>query len=232
MIASMAPYGAGQAITAIRPSADTFTLLYVDTYGAVHGCILILPKASGNRVTAVLAESRIFPSEYPKSGLMGSAESAFQQTPANERGGPHSQPSLEVALLTESVDGVPSEFAAAEYEYLVSQLADSGLFANVWRQGDVRRYAGDLVVHVDIRELKKGSARVRGLVPFAGATVIKANLTLTDAHGRTLFQTDVEGTKRTHGENLGAANSLAKKVRKELKKIPNLESATYVFPKQ
>jgi hypothetical protein len=54
--------------------------------------------------------------------------------------------------------------------------------------------------------------------------VIKANLTLTDAHGRTLFQTDVEGTKRTHGENLGAANSLAKKVRKELKDVPNLES--------
>ena len=223
-LAGMAPYGAGQVITAIRPSADTLTLLYRDSFDAIHGCILILPKGAGDSVVTALAETKVTPSEYPKSSQFGSIETTSQTAPKSSPEIHPSKPSAEVDLLTENVDGIPSAFPVAEYEELVSQLKESGLFETVSRQGDTRRNAGALVLHVNIEEFKKGSARSRGLVPFTGATVIKTNVTLVDLSGRTVFQQNIEGSKRLQGESLDATNSLAKKVRKELQKTPALES--------
>ncbi len=223
-LAGMAPYGVGQAITAIRPSADTLTLLYRDSSSAIHGCILILPKGAGDAVVTALADAKILPTEYPKSGQFGLTEGALRTTPASNAEIKRSKPSVEVDLLTESADGVPSAFPIAEYEELISQLTDSGLFEKVWRQGDTRRNSGTLVLQVNINELKTGSARSRGLVPFTGATVIKTNVTLVDSSGRTVFQQNIKGSKRMRGESLDATASLAKEIRKELLKAPGLRS--------
>jgi len=54
--------------------------------------------------------------------------------------------------------------------------------------------------------------------------VIKTNVTLTSLSGQTIFQKDIKGSKRAQGESLDAINSLAKKVRKELQKVPALKS--------
>ena len=223
MIAGMAPYGVGQVFTAIRPSVDVLTLLYRDDFHAVHGSILILPKGEGDTVEAALAKVKLSPTEYPKSGRLGPEEMTPATAQEKRTEGEHVKPSVVVNLLTESVDGVPPEFPVAEYEELIAQLTDSGLFANVWRQGDVRKRPDALVLHVNVEAMKKGSARSRGLVPFTGATVIKSTITLVDASGQTAFQANVEGTKRMRGESLDATNSLAKKVRKELEKAPALK---------
>ncbi len=223
-LAEMAPYGVGQTITAIRPSADTLTLLYRDSSSAIHGCILILPKGAGDAVVTALADARILPTEYPKSGQFGLTDTAPQATPTTSTEIERSKPSVEVDLLTESVDGVPSAFPIAEDEELISQLPDSGLFEKVWRQGDTRRNSGTFVLQINIDELKTGSARSRGLVPFTGATVIKTNVMLVDSSGRTVFQQNIEGSKRMRGESLDATASLAQKIRKELRKAPALKS--------
>ncbi len=80
------------------------------------------------------------------------------------------------------------------------------------------------MLHVNIEEFKKGSARSRGVLPFTGATIVKTNVSLVDLSGQTIFQKDIEGSKRTQGESLEAINSLAKKIRKELQKVPALKS--------
>jgi hypothetical protein len=226
-IAGMAPYGVGQVITAIRPTAGTLTLLYVDKSQAVHGCILIVPKEAEDSLTTTLAKEKVSSSEYPKSGqwglTMATSEIAVQNSAASDA---NPKPSVVVSLLTESVDGIPSAFPIAEYEELIAQLTDSGMFAKVWREGDVHRNPNALVLKVNIEDLKKGSARSRGLVPFTGATVIKTQVSLLDMAGHTLYQADIEGAKRMRGENLDATSGLAKKVKKELQKAPGLKAHT------
>lgn len=217
-LAGMAPYGAGLVITAIRPSADTLTVLYLDSSNAIHGCVLILPKGAGESVVTALADAKISLSEYPKSGRFDAMETSLPTAPTSSPEIEHFKPSIEVDLPTESVDGIPSAFPVAEYEELVAQLTDSGLFAAVWRQGDARAHSGSLVLHVNITELKEGSARSRGLVHFTGATVIKTQVALIDSAGHTTFAQNVNGSKRMQGENLEATTALAKTTRKQLQK--------------
>jgi hypothetical protein len=224
-LAGMAPYGVGQVISAIRPSVDTLTLLYRDSWEGVHGCIFILPKGTGDNVVSALAESKLPPSNYPKSGEFGLAVRALHVAPNSGDTIARSKPFVEVDLITETIDGVPSAFPIAEYEELVSQLTESGLFTEVWRQGDTRRAADAFVLHVEIYELTKGSARARALVPFTGATVIKTKVTLSDPSGRLVFQQDLEGSKRLQGESLDATASLAKRIRKELERSVELKSS-------
>jgi hypothetical protein len=61
------------------------------------------------------------------------------------------RPSLQVALLTESIDGIPAAFPVGAYEALVTELTASGLFEHVWRQGDSRIDSDVLTLHVNIR---------------------------------------------------------------------------------
>ncbi len=222
-LAEAAPYGVGFAVTMTRPSAEALTMFYRDSDGAIHGCVLVLPKDSGDRVTSALAV-QLSPTDYPKTGDLMPSETRHDpgtQMPATS--GLY-KPSVEVTLPSESVDGIPSAFPAAVYEDLIEQLTQSGLFAHVWRAGDIRRTPDTLVLHLDIENWKKGSARSRGLNLFTGATKIKSSVTLVDASGRTVYQGKVDGEKRSNGENLEATNSLAKHVSKALKKTPDLQS--------
>ncbi|QMV19538.1 DUF4410 domain-containing protein [Granulicella sp. 5B5] len=221
-LAEAAPYGVGAVITSIRPSTDVLTVFYKDAERAVRGCVLVLPKDTGKGVVSALARAGLSPMDYPKAGNLTTSEAQRDSethvapipTPA--------KPSIEVALPSETADGIPPAFVAAVFEDLIKQLAQSGLFSNVWRAGDIRATQGTLVLHMDIENWKKGSARQRGLVPFTGATVIKTRITLVGAPGRTVFQGEVDGAKRTKGESLDVTNSLAKHVRKALEKAPGL----------
>ncbi|HEY0263482.1 MAG TPA: DUF4410 domain-containing protein [Granulicella sp.] len=222
-LAEMAPYGVGFAVSMTRPSADILTLFYRDSSRAIHGCVLVLPKDSGERVASALAGVKLSPSGYPKTGDLMPSEPLHKPEIQMAAASIPSRPSVEVALPSERIDGLPSAFPAAVYENLVEQLKQSGLFAHVGRAGDIRRTPDALVLHVDIESWKKGSARGR-LVPFTGATEIKSRVTLEDASGRAVFRSEVDGAKRMKGESLDAANSLAKHVRKELEKTRYLQS--------
>ena len=222
-LAQAAPYGIGFAVAMTRPSVETLTLFYSDSYRAIRGCILVLPKDTGERVVSAFTGVGLSPTDYPKTGGLKSSEpqreSGSQMTAASSL----PKPSVEVTLPPESVGGIPSAFSAAVYEDLMEQLTQSGLFAHVWRAGDTRRTPDTLVLHVDIEDWKKGSARGRGLGPFTGATVMKSSVTLEDRSGRRVFQGKVGGAKRMKGESLEVTNSLAKHVRKALEKTPDLQ---------
>ncbi len=224
-LAEAAPYGVGAVITSIRPSTDVLTVFYMDAEGAVQGCVLVLPKDTGKSVISALASAGISPMNYPRIGKTGNLTTAeTRREPETHVAPTPTRPSIEVALPSESVDGIPPAFVAAVFEDLIQQLTQSGLFAHVWREGDVRTTPDTLVLHSDLESWKKGSACQRGLVPFTGATLIKTRITLANASGRTVFQSEVDGSKRTKGESLDVAKSLAKHVRKAVEKTPELQA--------
>jgi len=224
-VAGMAPYGAGQAITMIRPGVDTFTLLYMADDHAVHGAVLLLPKGKGNKVIGVLVKAGVSSRDYPRTGLTSATQdvSTGALKLVKDLGEAQARRSVQVALPTESVDGIPPQFPIGLYEELVAQLSKSGTFENVWRQGDNRADSDALRLHVNILQVKKGSARLRGLVPFAGPTVIKAHVQLTDASHRVLLDKDMNGAERLRGENIVATKHLSKKIEKELAKLPGVK---------
>jgi hypothetical protein len=225
VVAGLAPYGAGQAITMIRPGVDTFTLLYVGADHAMHGAVLLLPKGKGYKVTGVLVKGGASAQDYPQTGPAASLQGLSTGTLklVKDLGEAQVRRSVQVALPTETVDGIPPQFPIGLYEDLIAQLSKSGAFENVWRQGDARADSDALTLHVDILQLKKGSARLRGLVPFAGPTVIKARVRLTDASNRVLLDKDMSGAERLRGENIVATKHLSKKIERELAKLPAIK---------
>ena len=224
-VAGMAPYGAGQAITMIRPGVDTFTLLYMGDDHTVHGAVLLLPKGKGDKVTGVLRKAGVSVQDYPQTGLAATRQglSTGALKLVKDSGEAQVRRSVQVALPTESVDGIPPQFPIGLYEDLIAQLSKGGTFENVWRQGDRRADSDVLTLRVAILQVKKGSARLRGLVPFAGPTVIKAHVRLTDAANRVLLDEDMNGAERLRGENIVAAKHLSKKIEKELAKLPDVK---------
>jgi Domain of unknown function (DUF4410) len=225
-VVGMAPYGTGPAITMIRPGVDTLTLLYMGEDHAVHGAVLLLPRGKGEKVTRVLVKAGVSPIDYPQTGLLSSPQgvSAVALRLMKHAGEAQDRRSVQVALPTESVDGVPPQFPIGLYEELVAQLGKSGMFENVWRQGDGHADSDVLMLHVDILQVKKGSARLRGLVPFAGPTVIKAHIRLSNASNQLLLDEEVSGAERLRGENIVATKHLAKRIKKELAKVPDVKA--------
>lgn len=228
-LAEAAPYGVGFAVTMTRPSAETLTLFYRDSFGAIHGGVLVLPKDTEGPVLSALA-GRLslsgYPRDvYPKTGHLLPARTeqkpGVQTPPAS---GPI-KPDVEVAPPSESVDGIPPAFAAAVFEDLVRQLTQSGQFSHVWREGDVRRAPDTLVLHLEMERWKQGSPRARGFGPFTGATQIKSSVRLEDRSGRIVFQGKVDNAKRMKGESLDVADGIAKHVRKALEKAPSLQAS-------
>ncbi len=209
-IASMAPYGVGQVISAIRPNSDVLTVVYLDDARAVHGSVLILPQGRGDDVTQQFVRFGIIPRDYPKAGPIP-MESADKKGLRRDIEMAQGSPSIQVALLTTTEDGIPAAFPIGVYEDLISQLKNSGRFERVWRQGDNRVDPNALTLHVNILDWKKGSARSRNLVPFTGATKLNVEVQLTDATGKVLFNKKVDGAKRTHGENMTVTDDSCKK---------------------
>lgn len=222
-VAQALPYGVGFAVKMSRPAAESLTLLYRDSSNALHGGVLVLPKDTGERVVSALA-AKLSPADYPKTGNLVPSEPRREP---GEQAAPTpkmAKPDIEVALPSESVDGIPSAVPAALFEDVIAQLTQSGHFEHVWRSGDTRSTRDTLILHLDVEGWKLGSARGRAFGPFTGTTAIQSNVTLEDRSGRVIFQGKADSSKRMDGENLEAANGLAKKVRKVLEKVPDLQT--------
>jgi hypothetical protein len=225
VITGMAPYGVGQLIGAIRPADDILTLAYTDNYHALHGAVLLLHKGKGAEVVQTLAREGMYPQDDLRRGSISSGDGDEHCTGRNASAGP-SLPSLVVDYPTESEDGIPGAFPVAVYENVIAQLRLSELFSNVWRQGDTRIGPGTMALEIDLQQLKKGSARSRAMIPFTGATVIKAEARLVDSEHRVLIEKRVSSAKRLAGENLDVARILSKRIEKVLLPMPSTERAT------
>ena len=224
-VVGLAPYGAGQLISVIRPAVDTLTLVYTDDNQAAHGTVLLLHKGKGDDVIRTLAKDGLVPQDYSQPGAIPTG--IADRNPAKmERDKSLGRPSLEVTLPTIGVDGIPAEFPVGIYEELVAKLGSSGMFENVWRQGDNRIGPDVLILHIDIEQMKKGSARARALVPFTGASVIKVDVQLTDPAQKVLLNEQIIAAKRFRGENLDVTKILANKVKKEIAKLSDLNPRT------
>ncbi len=219
-IAQAAPYGIGFAVTMTRPKAETLTLLYKDRTNAIHGTVLVLPKDADRQFASAM---RLQATNYPRTGAVIPAD--LQQAPYSaEPTTGATKPEIEVAIPSESIDGIPSAVPVTIYEEVIEQLTQSGLFAHVWRAGDVRRPATRLILHLDLDAWKQGNARSRGFGPLTGATQIQSGIKLEDNAGHVVFEGSSKGSKRMKGENLDATIGLAKHVRKALEKAPGLQS--------
>ena len=79
---------------------------------------------------------------------------------------------------------------------LIARLGESGIFANVWRQGDKRIDANVIVLNIGVQPRSR------------------QNVELTDHTQNVLLKKQVSAAIRFHGENMEAGHSLCKKVRK------------------
>lgn len=205
----LAPFGAGTAVSMIRPGVDMVSLLYRDERRALHGCLLMLPKGRGAEV------ERFF--EAAPQGHPPARRPVPTLPPAASKAVPDKYRILAKQLEVAPVDAgvtVPAEFRVAVYEQLVESMRACGLFANVWRAGDHEADGNPdrLVLTATIVSLQKGSARVRVLSPLGGATVVKARVRLLDRAESPILDREVTGAVRLQGESLNAADNLAKKV--------------------
>jgi hypothetical protein len=222
-VVGLAPFGIGQVTSAVRPSVDTFALLYTDENNAIHGAILLLPQGKGGDVSKRLATVGLTPSDYPKTGSLDNKPVANRSEVKKELAAEHGHPSVEVELFSESADGIPAAFPLTAYENLVTDMSKSGMFEHIWRQGDKRIDPGALVLKVSLQKLKKGSARARAIVPFTGATVLTIDLQLRDAAGHILLQKQIDASKRLRGENLEVTKGLSKRICKEITETAGLK---------
>lgn len=227
-LASLAPNGAGQIYSAIRPGAEYLTIFYSDENNALHGVVLLLPRSPREDVLRALTASGLESGD--KTGLAGIADRAPDTDGANSRTAilthrRDPRPDAVIAMPLAN-DLLPPAFAAASYESLIIQTRKSGLFGQVWRQGDVRADSNALRLGLDVTEYKKGNAGVRGAIPvagmIAGKTLIRASLRLHDADGKIVFEQEVKGSKRMMGESIAASMSLAQRAVKALTKAPGL----------
>lgn len=228
-LASLAPNGAGQIYSAIRPGAETLTLFYRDENDALHGVVILIPKSSKDETLSAFARLGIEPHDIASLETMqeeGRNGRVWVPAVSNRddrgRGG---RQSVQVAL-PQANDILPAAFTAATYEALIAQTRKSGLFEEVWRQGDARTGADALRLSLDVTEYKKGNPGVRGAIPvvgmIAGKTLIRANLRLAESSGRVLLEEEVKGSKRMMGESIAASTSLAQRSTKTLAKAPGL----------
>jgi hypothetical protein len=183
----------------------------------LHYAILALPKGQGEQQRAQLIAAGSYVRAPSGQGLQdGKPAPPVGSKPIRSR-----LPAS--AIQIEPVDarnvGIPIEFRAAIYEYLITRVRESGKFQQVFRSGD-RAAAGvrDLVtLHARVEKFKQGSQIERELTTVLGSTNVGVDAWVTDRDGRVLLADRVQGKVRFFGENLGATNDLAKRIAKRLR---------------
>lgn len=219
-LASLAPNGAGQIYSAVRPGAATLTLFYVDANDALHAVVLLVPKDSRDAIAAALAGMGVGGvtqvDQLAQAPSMRRERVAREGLASSERTPSASGDPRALRIAVPDSDGLlPPSFVAATYEALVAQAMKSGRFGTVWRQGDRRADGEGASLRLRVTAYKKGAAGLRGAVPVVGMvvgkTLIRADLSLDDAAGRPLVRQEVKGSKRMMGESIAAAASLAQR---------------------
>jgi hypothetical protein len=229
-LASLAPNGAGQVYSAIRPGAALFTFFYTDAQDAVHAVVLLVPKASKDAIVARLAQAGLVAGDAASTfaKVDGPAPPPLRPRPPRAMAAalPSAADTLRIAV-PESDGILPPSFVAATYEALIDEATKRGGYGTVWRQGDRRDQGGGSSLTLSVTAFKKGSAALRGAIPvvgmIAGKTLIRADLALDDAAGRPLLRREVKGSKRMMGESLAASTSLAQRAIKALAPDPRAD---------
>jgi hypothetical protein len=113
---------------------------------------------------------------------------------------------------------LPPAFQMAIYEDALAEVKKTGIFEEIYRDGD-RRAANAtdrVVLHTDVRGFKQGSARERQVITVAGKTSIKVHMQVVNPDGKVLLEKDIEGKVRFFGENMRATYDLAKSIARTL----------------
>jgi hypothetical protein len=216
--AMAAPYDSGAALSILlRTTVDTLTVSNRDSGGGLHYAILALSKGQGEQQRAQLITAGAHVRAPSGQGLQEGRPAALEAPKAN--GSKLSASAIQIEPVDAGNIGIPTEFRAAIYEYLIMRVRESGTFQQVFRSGD-RAAAGvrDLVtLHTTVNKFKQGSQMQREVTTVLGSTNVDVDAWVTDRDGRVLLADLVQGKVRFFGENLGATNDLAKHIAKRLK---------------
>jgi hypothetical protein len=216
--AMAAPYDSGAALSILlRTTVDTLTVSNRDSGGGLHYAILALSKGQGEQQRAQLITAGAHVRATSGQGLQEGKPAAPEAPKAN--GSKLSASAIQIEPVDAGNVGIPTEFRAAIYEYLVKRVRESGKFQQVFRSGD-RAAAGvrDLVtLHTTVEKFKQGSQIQREITTVLGSTSVGVDAWVTDGDRRVLLTDRVQGKVRFFGENLGATNDLAKHIAKRLK---------------
>ena len=126
---------------------------------------------------------------------------------------------IQILKIESSEIKLPPAFQMAIYERALEEVKKTGIFAEIYRDGDTRAASvtDRVVLHTDVRGFTKGSARQRQVTTVTGKTSIKVHMQLVNQDGKVLLEKDIEGKVRFMGENMRATFDLAKKIAHTLK---------------
>jgi hypothetical protein len=144
------------------------------------------------------------------------ASSAVAQDKPVRQPAPHA---IQILKIESSEIKLPPAFQMAIYEEALAEVKKTGIFAEIYRDGDSRAASTSdrVVLHTDVRGFKKGSAMERQVITVAGKTSIKVHMQVVNQDGKVLLEKDIEGKVRFLGENMRATFDLAKKIAHTLK---------------
>ncbi|HTK94856.1 MAG TPA: hypothetical protein VL382_04395 [Terriglobales bacterium] len=106
---------------------------------------------------------------------------------------------------------LPDDFRMAIYEKVIDDLAKSGRFQHIFRDGQkIPDDVKDTVkLEIIVWGFKEGSARMRQVTTVMGETRINVRVKATDPSGKELMDRNVQGGVKFFGENLHATDTLA-----------------------
>src|SRR5262249_57920021 len=143
---------------------------------------------------------------FLSSPLLGQSSSATKPV---RQPAPHA---LQVLKIASSEIKLPPAFEMAIYEYTLEEIKKTGIFQEIYRDGDRRasNATGLVTLRADVRGFKKGSARARQVTTVSGKTSIKVHMEVVQPDGKILLAKDLEGKVRFFGENMRATFDLGK----------------------
>ncbi|MEG9438562.1 hypothetical protein JAO29_20670 [Edaphobacter sp. HDX4] len=202
------PYGGGRVISLFsHKKYDSVALEYVDDRGGLHGVVFRLPKgkAEGFRSTLIAERAHV-------------TQSAVQNS-VNERV-PTQNWSVQVDRVDPAATTLDSCFSNAIYEDVVRQLNESKQFDDVFRSGDrdANSASAILILKVKVEKYSPGSETRRAVTTVSGATKIKVRIQLVAPNGQVVLERTAAGDVRFMGDNLKAAEKVAKNTAKLLKR--------------
>jgi hypothetical protein len=125
---------------------------------------------------------------------------------------------IQVEQVDSSAAALPGRFSVAIYEDLLSQVAKTDRFENVFRSGDHRAEGVPnlLVLKTSVVSFTEGSETKRAVTTVSGATKISVRMQLVARDGHVLVDKTVQGKVRFFGGNLRATDDLTKGMTKVL----------------
>ena len=125
---------------------------------------------------------------------------------------------IQVLKIDSSEIKLPPAFEMAIYENTLERIRKTGLFDEVYRDGDRRasNASGLVTLRADVVGFKKGSAMARQVTTVSGKTSIKIHMQIVQPDGKVLLEKDLEGKVRFFGENMRATLDLSKSIARAL----------------